>query len=61
MTRQDERTKSKERILEILKTTVDYHELEDYIENNLYAQTELCKITTKLYRKIKNLLNEIEE
>lgn len=61
MTKQDKRTKTKERILGILKTTADYHELEDYIENNLDAQTELCKITTKLYRKIKNLLNEIEE
>jgi hypothetical protein len=61
MTRQDERTKAKERILGILKTTADYHELEELIENNLDAQTELCKITAKLYRKIKNLLNEIED
>ena len=61
MTRQDEKTKAKESISAILKTTADHNELEELIENNLYAQTELCKITAKLYRKIKNLLNEIEE
>lgn len=61
MARQDERAKARERILGILKTTASHEELEELIENNPDAQTELCKITAKLYRKIKNLLNEIED
>ena len=67
MTTQEEREQAINRIAGILKSSASWTELADYIDegeringSDYIKIVELCKITAKLYKSIKRILQEAD-